>query len=173
MVSPWPPSTKAWVFSTETSSSMAMKARKRAESRTPAMPMTRCLGSPLASKATWHMASSGLLTMMRRPAGERRDLAGHAFNDAGVGGQQVVAAHARFAGDAGGDDDDVGAGRGIVVVWPRSNGRRAFSMGAAWARSRALPCGTPSMMSTSTTSQSSFSASRWAAVAPTLPAPIP
>ena len=47
MVSPWPPSTKAWVFSTDTFSSMAMKALKRAESSTPAMPMTRLAGNPL------------------------------------------------------------------------------------------------------------------------------
>ena len=65
MVSPCPPRTKAWVFSTDTFSSMAMNARKRAESSTPAMPMTRFLGNPLASRATWHMASSGLLTMIR------------------------------------------------------------------------------------------------------------
>ena len=48
-----------------------MNARKRAESSTPAMPMTRCLGKPLASYATWHMASRGLLTMMRMAWGER------------------------------------------------------------------------------------------------------
>src|SRR6267378_4209251 len=44
-------------------------------------------------------------------------------------------------------------------------------MGPAWARSSALPCGTPSMTSTSTTSPSSFSTAYWATVAPTLPAP--
>ena len=47
-----------------------------------------------------------------------------------------------------------------------------FSMGAASAKSRALPWGTPSIMSIKTTSQSSFSANRCAAVAPTCPAPI-
>ena len=46
MVSPWPPSTKALTFSTETPSSIAMKVRMRAESSTPAMPMTRCFGKP-------------------------------------------------------------------------------------------------------------------------------
>ncbi len=46
IVSPWPPSTKALVFSTETPSSMAMNARMRAESRTPAIPKTRCFGKP-------------------------------------------------------------------------------------------------------------------------------
>src|SRR6266404_2046110 len=44
-------------------------------------------------------------------------------------------------------------------------------MGAASARSRAFPCGTPSTISTRTTSPSSFAASQCAAVAPTLPAP--
>ena len=46
MVSPWPPSTKAWTFSTDTPSSRAMKVRMRALSRTPAIPKTRCLGRP-------------------------------------------------------------------------------------------------------------------------------
>src|SRR6266849_6215185 len=44
-------------------------------------------------------------------------------------------------------------------------------MGPAWARSRALPCGIPSMTSTRTTSPSSFSTAYWATLAPTLPAP--
>src|SRR3990170_3430657 len=39
-------------------------------------------------------------------------------------------------------------------------------------RSSAFPCGIPSTMSTSTTSQKSFSASRCAVLAPTFPAPI-
>src|SRR5208283_536708 len=46
-----------------------------------------------------------------------------------------------------------------------------FSMGMAWRRSRPLPCGTPSMMSMSTTSANSFDAIQWAAVAPTFPEP--
>ncbi len=47
IVSPWPPSTNAWTFSTDTPSSFAMKERMRAESRTPAMPMTRSRGNLL------------------------------------------------------------------------------------------------------------------------------
>ena len=47
IVSPWPPSTNAWMFSTDTFSSIAMNARMRAESSTPAMPMTRSRGNPL------------------------------------------------------------------------------------------------------------------------------
>src|SRR5437867_4723924 len=46
------------------------------------------------------------------------------------------------------------------------------SIGADSHWSSAFPCGTPSITSTRTTVRaSSFSASRWAAVAPTLPAP--
>src|SRR5690242_8866236 len=45
-------------------------------------------------------------------------------------------------------------------------------MGADSHWSSALPCGTPSITSTRTTVRASdFSARRWAAVAPTLPAP--
>src|SRR5262245_39384469 len=51
----------------------------------------------------------------------------------------------------------------IRASWPTT--------GAASARSRPLPWGRPSTMSTSTTSASPASAMRWAAVAPTLPAP--
>src|SRR5574338_1194969 len=43
--------------------------------------------------------------------------------------------------------------------------------GAASARSSPLPCGSPSTMSTRTTSARPASAIRWAVVAPTLPAP--
>src|SRR5512141_274076 len=41
-----------------------------------------------------------------------------------------------------------------------------------WTMSSPLPCGTPSMTSTRTTSASSFSTILWATVAPTFPAPI-
>ena len=47
-----------------------MKVRKRAESRTPAMPMTRSRGKPDAFIATWHMTSSGLVTTMMIASGE-------------------------------------------------------------------------------------------------------
>src|SRR3990172_5011891 len=44
-------------------------------------------------------------------------------------------------------------------------------IGPASSRSRALPCGSPSTISTRTTSASSFSTVYWATEAPTLPAP--
>src|SRR5215831_17342342 len=71
MVSPWPPSTKAVTFSTETLSSWAMKVRKRAESSTPAMPITRWGGKPDFFQASCTMASSGLVTRIRMALFER------------------------------------------------------------------------------------------------------
>ena len=49
-----------------------MNERKRAESSTPAMPMTRSLGNPEACMATWHIASSGLVTTIRIASGAHR-----------------------------------------------------------------------------------------------------
>jgi hypothetical protein len=72
MVSPWPPSTKAWIPEADTPSASAMKNRMRAESSTPAMPSTRSRGKPLTLSAVWAIASSGLLTMIRIAFGLRR-----------------------------------------------------------------------------------------------------
>ena len=72
MVSPWPPSTTAVTFSTETFSSAAMNVRNRAVSSTPAMPMTRCLGNFDTWCAVQHMASRGLVTNTRIAFGECR-----------------------------------------------------------------------------------------------------
>ena len=49
-----------------------MNVRKRAESRTPAIPRTRSRGKPDAWNATWHIASSGFVTMIRIASGEWR-----------------------------------------------------------------------------------------------------
>src|SRR5215813_124610 len=46
------------------------------------------------------------------------------------------------------------------------------STGPHWARSRPLPCGMPSMMSSRTMSPSSLAAAQWAQVAPTFPPPM-
>ena len=84
--------------STLTPSSMARKARKRAVSSTPAWPMTRC------GRKTGHLPRP-LHHGVQRIADHDHDrlgagvfdLLGHGADDAGVGGQQVVAAHARLA----------------------------------------------------------------------------
>jgi hypothetical protein len=47
-----------------------MNDRNLALSRTPAMPSTRSRGNPEARIATWHIASSGLVTMTRIAFGE-------------------------------------------------------------------------------------------------------
>src|SRR5712692_2411972 len=47
-----------------------MNVRKRAESSTPAMPMTRFLLNFEIMNAAWHMASSGFVTMMSMQLGE-------------------------------------------------------------------------------------------------------
>ena len=70
IVSPWPPSTNAWTFSTDTFSSAAINARMRAESSTPAMPITRSRGKPLSFSTAWHIASSGLATGTMMQLGE-------------------------------------------------------------------------------------------------------
>ncbi len=70
MLSPWPPSTKALVFSTETPSSMAMNERMRAVSRMPAMPMTRSRGKPETRRAASHITSSGLVTTISTASGD-------------------------------------------------------------------------------------------------------
>ena len=69
-MSPWPPSTIAVTLVTETFSSSAMKVRKRAVSRTPAMPMTRVLGNFETWNAVQHIASSGFVTRIRIAFGE-------------------------------------------------------------------------------------------------------
>ena len=89
-----------------------------------------------------------------------------------VDAEQVVAAHARLARHAGGDDADVGAGDRPRRSWRPRARRRSRRSGADSAMSSALPCGVPSAMSKSTTSPSSFSAARWASVPPICPAPI-
>src|SRR2546426_3166700 len=52
IVSPCPPSTIAWMSSTEASSASARNARNRAVSSTPAIPMTRSRGNPVDRKST-------------------------------------------------------------------------------------------------------------------------
>ena len=58
-----------------------------------------------------------------------RDLLGHRLHDAGVGVEEVVARHARFAGDAGGDDDDVRVLRLLVSVCADDARVEAFDRG--------------------------------------------
>ena len=69
--SPCPPSTIAVTSLAEAPVSHAMNVLKRAVSRMPAMPSTRSRGQPETFLATWHIASSGLDTIIRIASGER------------------------------------------------------------------------------------------------------
>ena len=84
------------------------------------MPRTRSRGKPEARIATWHIASSGFVTTIRigvrRLRGSRLD---DGADDAGVLREQVVAAHARLAGEPGGHDDDVRSRRCRRSRWCR------------------------------------------------------
>ena len=68
--SPWPPRTTAVTSLTDTSSSCAMNVEKRAVSRMPAMPTTRCFLKRDVAFATWHIASSGFETTTMIASGE-------------------------------------------------------------------------------------------------------
>ena len=94
------------------------------------------------------------------------------LHDLQVDAEKVVAAHARLARHAGGDDADVGALDAGVVVGAGERGVEAFDRRRT-ARGRApCPAGTPSTMSNRTMSPSSFRPARWASVPPICPAPI-
>ena len=94
-----------------------MNVRKRAESSTPAMPSTRSRGNPDASQRDVahrvERVGDDDQDRVRRVAHRLLD---DGPDDPGVLGEQIVAAHARLAGQAGRDDDDIGAGGVRVVV---------------------------------------------------------
>ena len=116
IVSPCPPSSIARTSSTLTPSSRAMNARNRAVSSTPAWPSTRRGGKPVACNARCTIASSGLLTTMTIASGlVPLTCSATAATIRRVGGQEVVAAHARLPRHARGDHHDVAVGRGVVA----------------------------------------------------------
>ena len=81
------------------------------------MPNTRSFGQPETFFATWHIASSGFETTIRIASGLCAiDLLGDVLDDLLVRLHEVVAAHARRARQAGGDHDDLRAGRLVVPV---------------------------------------------------------
>ena len=147
-----------------------MNVRKRAESSTPAMPSTRAGTRDALLRDVAHRVEQVGDDDQDRVRRVAHRLLDDGPDDPGVLGEQVVAAHARLAGAAGGDDDDVGAG-GVRVVVRSDHAASCPTTGAASARSRPLPCGSPSTMSMRTTSAMPDSAMRWG-VAPTLPAPM-
>ena len=71
MVSPWLPRVSASTSSTSTPAFSAMKWAKRALSRFPAWPITRCRGNPDTSAARVAIWSKGLVTTIITASGER------------------------------------------------------------------------------------------------------
>ena len=117
-MSPWPPRTNAWTSSTETPSSIAMNVRNRAESRTPAMPMTRSRGKPEA-------CHRDVAHRVERVGDDDDDRVGRHGGRAPARRAPTIPAFVAsrssrlipgFRGDARGHDDDVRAGGVRVVV---------------------------------------------------------
>ena len=75
------------------------------------MPTTMLCGSPENSRSAQTIASSGLVMQMTKAFGRvLLDALADRLHHLEVDAEQVVAAHARLAGDAGGDDAHVRAG---------------------------------------------------------------
>ena len=88
----------------------------RCRARPPCRPPCGAAGRE-NSRSAQTIASSGLVMQITKASGALRlDALADRLHHLEVDAEQIVAAHARLAGDAGGDDDDVGAGDvGIIV----------------------------------------------------------
>src|SRR5262245_30351464 len=172
MVSPWPPSTIAVTSSGLTSNSSARKKRNLAASRIPAMPTTLLRGSPLVFCSAQTMASSGLVTQMTKASGA------YLRKPAPTCSMTLRLISRRSSrlmpGLRGTPAVTITTSASLISAYslaPLIFGLY-FSIGAACDRSSALPCGTPSTTSNSTTSPRSLRPARWASVPPIWPAPI-
>ena len=106
------------------------------------MPTTRSCGSFETALATWHIASSGFETTTMTALRERRDdLLGHRRDDRLVRRHEVVPAHARLAGQAGGDHDHVRALRRRRSRSSPDDVRLVAEHGAGLVDVECLPCG--------------------------------
>jgi hypothetical protein len=68
--SPCAPSTMVFTSITELCVACAMNQENRALSSTPAMPITRCDGKPVLTRARCTIESSGLVTTITKASGE-------------------------------------------------------------------------------------------------------
>ena len=150
-----------------------MNDRNRAASRTPAIPITRCLSNPLTFSATYVMTSRGLETTMMMAPGDfatadtvqllTMPLFVFIRSSRLIPGLRAIPAVMTTMSEF------------AVSLYPFDPTTRTsvFSTGVASTMSSAFPCGIPSMTSTRTTSFAScLSTSRCAVVAPTFPAPM-
>ncbi len=121
------------------------------------MPTTRSAGRPLASRMTQTMTSSGLVMTMTKACGACCLMFSPTdFMTLALTADQIVAAHARLARYAGGDDDHIGPGQRREIVRAGHRGVEALDRRGLGQESSALPCGMPSAMSIRMTSPSSF-----------------
>ena len=94
------------------------------------MPTTLLAGSPQDFCSAHTMASSGLVMQMTNASGACvSDARRNRVHDLEVDAEQVVAAHAGLAGNAGGDDDNVGAGDRRIVARARKSRVDALDRG--------------------------------------------
>jgi hypothetical protein len=128
-------------------------------------------GRPENSRNAHTIASSGLVMQITKAPELVLDALADRLHHLEVDAEQIVAAHAGLAGDAGGDDDDVGTRDIGIIVGAGDLGIETLDR-AALGKVQRLALGTPSTMSNRTTSPSSFCAARWASVPPMLPAPM-
>ena len=173
IVSPWPPSTKAVTSSTETPNSSARKWRKRAEVEH-------------AGHADHHVVRQAG-EFAQRPdhgvervgdaddegvRGVRLDALADRLHDLQIDAEQVVAAHARLARHAGGDDADVGAGDvGIVVACPSAS-RHSRRPGRPGRCRAPCPAECPRRCRTGRCRPARAWRRWWASVPPIMPAPM-
>jgi hypothetical protein len=141
------------------------------ESSTPAMPTTLLRGRPENFCSAQTMASSGLVMQMTKALGAYLDAGADLLHDLQVDAQKIVAAHAGLARHAGGDDADIGAFDGLIVVGTRQLGVEAVDRRGLGDVER-LALRNTSAMSNRTMSPSSFKPARWASVPPIIPEPI-
>ena len=150
--SPCPPRTSAWTSFPDAPVSQAMNVRKRAVSRMPACPKTRCFGKPETFFATWHIASSGFETTIRIASGDAATTC--SVTDLTIFSFVETRSSRLIPGERGLPAVITTTSEPAVSSYPfvptivGSNP----STEPAWFMSRALPCGRFSLMSTSTTS---------------------
>src|SRR5512133_1558765 len=172
MSSPWPPSVTAETSFTETPSSHAMNAWNRAESSTPAWPITRWCGKPVMRWQSVTIASSGFEITMTNEFGayclmpcatlsmifEFTPMRSSRLMP-GLRGRPAVTTMT----------SESLMSSYLFVPFSITSAR---SIGVASAMSRHLPCGIPSTTSNRTTSPSSFCMQSWASTPPICPPPI-
>jgi len=121
---------------------MAIKVRKRVESRTPACPTPGFWETALLERYIGHDVDGIAHDDKDRFGRVGYDLPDDTGDDLVVGLEQVVPAHPGLAGDAGGDDDDIGVFGLLVTVGADDAAVKAFH-GTGLGQIQCLPLRDP------------------------------